>query len=99
MHAWLERVLWRRAWLTFVVLVASFLVFGAGTYNLFLLLKVNVELIAEHGMQALADGAAQQLVELVVTGYLCMLAYVVFKACELRLVRWLCDDGHESRIE
>ena len=91
MHAWLERVLWRRAWLTFVVLVASFLVFGAGTYNLFLLLKVNVELIAEHGMQALADGAAQQFVELMFTAMLSMAAYVLFKACEHRLVQRLCN--------
>ena len=90
MHAWLERVLWRRAWLTFVVLLASFLVFGAGTYNLFLLLKVNVELIAEHGMQALADGAAQQFVELMFTAVLSMAAYVLFKACEHRLVQRLC---------
>ena len=60
MQAWLQRVVFSRAWLTFVVLVVSFLVFGAGTYNLFLVLKANLDLIAEHGWQALADGAAQQ---------------------------------------
>jgi hypothetical protein len=91
MQAWLERVVFARAWLTFVLLVASFLVFGAGTYNLFLLLKANVELIGEHGMQALADGAAQQFVELMVTAALSMAAYVLFKACEHRLVHRLCD--------
>ena len=49
MQSWLQRVVFARAWLTFIVLVASFLVFGAGTYNLFLVLKANLDLIAEHG--------------------------------------------------
>jgi hypothetical protein len=40
---------------------------------------------------ALGDGAAQQLIELLVTAYLSMLAYVLFKACEHRLVHWLAD--------
>jgi hypothetical protein len=91
MQVWLQRVVFARAWLTFVVLVLSFLVFGAGTYNLFLLLKANLALIAEHGMQALADGAAQQFLELMFTAALSMAAYVLFKACEHRLVHRLCD--------
>ena len=91
MQAWLQRVVFARAWLTFVVLVLAFLVFGAGTYNLFLLLKANLDLIAEHGMQALADGAARQFAELLVTAVLSMAAYVLFKACEHRLVHRLCD--------
>jgi ABC-type multidrug transport system fused ATPase/permease subunit len=91
MQAWLERVVFARAWLTFAVMVLTFLVFGAGTYNLFVLLKMNLELIAEHGMQALADGAAQQFVELMVTALLSMAAYVLFKACEHQLVHRLCD--------
>ena len=91
MQAWLQRVVFARAWLTFVVLVISFLIFGAGPYNLFLLLKANLELIAQHGMQALADGAAQQFIELMFTAALSMAAYVLFKACEHRLVHRLCD--------
>jgi hypothetical protein len=91
MQAWLQRVLFARSWLTFIVLVVSFLVFGAGTYNLFLVLKANLDLIAEHGTQALADGAAQQLLELMATAALSMAAYVLFKACEYRLVHRLCD--------
>jgi hypothetical protein len=94
--SWLERVVFRRAWLTFVVLVVAFLVFGAGTYNLFLLLKMNLELIAEHGWQALADGAAQQFVELMLTAVFSMAAYVLFKACEHRLVQRLC---HSKRVD
>ncbi len=37
------------------------------------------------------DGAARQLVELLVTGYVSMVAYIVFKACEYNLVRDLVD--------
>jgi hypothetical protein len=97
MRAWLERVVLARAWLTFILLVLSFLVFGAGTYNLFLLLKANLDLIAEHGTQALADGAAQQLVELLGTAVTSMVAYVLFKACEHRLVHWLCYGRRDGR--
>jgi len=91
MQTWLQRVVFARAWLTFIVLVVSFLAFGGGTYNLFLLLKANLDLIAEHGTQALADGAAQQFLELMFTAALSMAAYVLFKACEHRLVHRLCD--------
>jgi hypothetical protein len=91
MAAWLDRVVFARAWLTFVVMVLTFLLFGAGTVNLFFVLKANLELIAEHGMQALADGAARQFIELMVTAALSMLAYVMFKACEHKLVHRLCD--------
>jgi hypothetical protein len=96
MTAWLDRVVFARVWLTFVVLVAAFLVFGAGTFNLFLVLRANVELIGEHGTQALADGAAQQFVELMVTAVVSMAAYVLFKACEHKLVHRLCDGKNKS---
>jgi hypothetical protein len=85
LHRW---VLSRR-WATFVVLGLSFLIFGAGSLNIFYLLKANLGLIAQHGWQALMDGAAQQLLEIVITGYVSMLAYVVFKVCEHSLVHGL----------
>jgi hypothetical protein len=91
MGVWLQRVVFGRAWLTFVVMVLAFLLFGAGTVNLFIVLKANLELIAEHGMQALADGAARQFGELMVTAVLSMAAYLLFKACEHELVGRLCD--------
>ena len=91
MQAWLARVVFPRVWLTFVVMVAAFLVFGASTLNLLFVLKANLELIAEHGWQALADGAAQQFVELMVTAASSMAAYLLFKACEHKLVHRLCD--------
>lgn len=91
MRRWFHRVVLSRRWATFVVLGLSFLVFGASSVNLLLIAKANIDLILEHGWQALADGAAQQLVEILATAYLSMAAYVVFKACESRLVRWLAE--------
>ena len=91
---WFRRTVLSRAWLTFLVMGLAFFVFGLGTYNIFVLLSANVDLIAHHGWQALMDGAARQLVELVTTGYLSMAAYVLFKTCEHRLARDLA--GVES---
>lgn len=81
-----ESVLSRR-WTTFVVLGLAFFCFGAGTLNLFVLLRANAALIAGNGWQAIMDGGLHQLVELLLTGYASVAAYVVFKACEYSLVR------------
>jgi hypothetical protein len=96
MQSWLERTVFGFVWRTFALLVLSFLVFGAGTYNLFLLLKANLELIARHGLQALADGAASQFAELLLSAVFGMAAYVLFKACEHQLVQRLC---HPKKVE
>ena len=87
-----QRIVLSRLWLSFIVLGLAFLAFGAGSLNLFFLLRANSELVLEHGWQALMDGAAVQLVELLLTTYVSMVGYVVFKACEYRLAHWLCDD-------
>ena len=94
---WFRHVVLARRWLTFVVMGLAFFIFGSGSLNLFFLLRANGELLAEHGLQAVMDGALQQLVELLVTGYLSMAAYVVFKACEHALVHHLVDAGAEAR--
>jgi hypothetical protein len=91
MRAGLRGLVFKRRWLTFIVMTLAFLAFGAGTYNLFFLLKANTELVAEHGLQALGDGAAQQLLELIATAFVSMAAYVLFKACEHALVHWLVE--------
>ena len=82
---WLHRIVFARRWLTFLVMGLAFFAFGAGTFNLYMLFSANAEVISRYGWQALMDGAALQFAELVVTGYLSMAAYVVFKACEHRL--------------
>jgi hypothetical protein len=80
-----------RRWLTFIVLGLSFAAFGAGTLNLFVVFKANIALLLEHGWMAAMDGGAQQLAELLISGYASMAAYLVFKACEYRLTHWLAD--------
>jgi hypothetical protein len=54
--------------------------------------------IASNGFMALADGAAQQFAELLSTLVLSMLAYVVFKACEYRLVHSLSDTHSKGDV-
>ena len=92
----LQKLVFERRWLTFVVMGLAFLGFGAGSFNLFFVLKANTDLVLEHGWMALADGAAEQFIGLVVTAYLSMAAYVLFKACEHRLVHWLVESGREA---
>ena len=74
----------------------AFLGFGAGTFNLFFVLKATTELVVNYGWMALGDGAARQLVELLATAYLSMVAYVLFKACEHRLVHWLAESEDDT---
>ena len=89
MSATFQRIVLSRLWLTFVVLGLSFFVFGASTVNLGLMLMANGHLLREYGWQAVMDGGLWQLAQLVATGYLSMVAYVVFKTCEHRLSNWL----------
>ena len=46
----------------------------------------------EYGTMVIADGALRQLVELIGYGYLSLLFYVLFKACERVLVERLTSD-------
>jgi hypothetical protein len=78
--------LWTHRWLTFLLMGLSFLLFGAMTVNIFVLLKANIELYLDYGTMVIADGALLQLAQLIGYGYLSMLFYVLFKACEHVLV-------------
>ena len=91
MKRWFHRLVLSRRWAAFIVLGLSFVAFGAGSLNLFFVFKANINLLLEHGWMAVVDGGGQQLLELLITGYASMAAYVVFKACEYRLVHWLTD--------
>ena len=71
---------------SFVVLCASFGLFGAGTLNLFKMFSDNWDFISANGWMALTDGGAQQLLELLMYLFISMLNYLVFKACEHSLV-------------
>ena len=85
----LHRHVLARHWVCFLVLGLSFLIFGAGSLNLFFVLHANLSLIAEHGWLALVEGAAVQLLEILLTAYVSMLAYILFKSCEYSLVHGL----------
>ena len=91
MKAWFHRTVLARRWATFLVLGLSFLAFGAGSLNLFYVAKANFTLLLENGWMAVMDGGGQQLLEVIVTGYLSMAAYIVLKASEYRLVHWLVE--------
>jgi hypothetical protein len=92
MRAWYRRSVLARPGRAFAALVLSFLAFGALTLNLLFVLRANVDLLAEHGWQAAADGGLQQLIEILASAAAGMLAYVVFKSCEHSLVRWLTHE-------
>ncbi len=72
---------------TFVVMVLSFLLFGALSLNLAQTFLANIQLISTHGYIALMDGALLQLVELLTSACLNVACYVVFKTCESALVQ------------
>ena len=93
MRLWFHRVVLTRQWLTFVVLGVSFFLFGVGTLSLFMLLQANLNLLLDYGWQAVRDGGARQLIELLVTGYLSLASYLVFEVCKASLVRRALDDG------
>ena len=81
--------LFRHPKLTFALMGAFFLLFGVSSVNLFVLLKLNIDLFLEYGLMVIADGALQQLIELVGSAYLSMLFYVLFRVCERVLVERL----------
>lgn len=56
------------------------------TTNLFFFFRANIDLVAQHGVMALADGALEELIKLLIYGFLTLSAYIVFKACEKTLV-------------
>ena len=85
---WLD-FLYARAWLTFVLMVAFFLLFGITSVNLFVLLKMNIDLFIEYGAMVIADGALEQLVDLIGSAILSIVFYLLFKVCERLLVERL----------
>ncbi|TMH65349.1 MAG: hypothetical protein E6H55_02990, partial [Betaproteobacteria bacterium] len=54
-------VLWQHRWLTFLLMGLFFLLFGAMTVNIFVMLKANIDLYLDYGTMVIADGALVQL--------------------------------------
>ncbi len=87
-RAWID-FLFRRPRLTFGLMGACFLLFGLTTVNLFVILKANIDLFLDYGLMVVADGALQQLAELLGSAYLGMVFWLLFKVCERVLVERL----------
>lgn len=73
----------------FGLMVLSFIAFGLLTLDLVRLVSVNVAFVSENGWQGLQDGGLRQLLELLATVVMAMLAWLLFKVCETVLVQWL----------
>jgi hypothetical protein len=75
--------------LTFVLMVTFFIFFGVTSVNLFVLLKMNIDLFLQYGLMVIADGALEQLFDLVTSAILSIVFYLLFKVCERILVERL----------
>jgi hypothetical protein len=89
MPALIRRILHLHWLLTLFLMGAFAMAFGLLSLNLFMILRANVNLIAAHGAMALMDGAFVQLLGLIGYGYLGVIAFLLFKACEKVLVERL----------
>ncbi len=76
----------RQIVLTFVLMGIFYLLFGFISVNLFVVLKANIELFLEHGAMVIKHGALRQLAELLFSGYLSVLFFLLFKICERIIV-------------
>ena len=95
---WLD-FLYARRTLTFALMIAFFLLFGVTSVNLFVLLKMNIDLFIEYGAMVIADGALEQLVDLLLSSILSIIFYMAFKICERVLVERLTEKkfGRQTR--
>ena len=77
----LDRIFNGPSWRTFILMGAFGGLFAVTSYNLLMLFTANFHLIATYGLMSALDGAALQLVELIVLGYLSLAFYILFKGC------------------
>jgi len=85
-----------RHWLcTYLLMGLAFVVFGAASLNLVQVFTANIGFLTEHGVDAVREGALQQLAELVFNAYVAIAFYLLFKTCEYALVQRLAH--HDSR--
>lgn len=87
---WLDYLYPRKA-LTFALMVAFFILFGVTSVNLFVLLKANIDLFVEYGAMVIADGALEQLIDLLASATLSIVFYLLFKVCEKLLVERMTE--------
>jgi len=85
-HTRLFRWLVRHYVATYFLMSLLFLIFGLLSLDLVKYVSANANYILENGLQGLWDGGFRQLVELILTSFFAVLAYVGFKLCEHALV-------------
>lgn len=93
------RLLLRHWWLALLLLGLSFVLFGIASLNLLGVLSANLRFLVEHGVDAVRDGALQQLAELTLYGYAAAAFYVAFKVCEKALVARITESRQGSSRE
>jgi len=89
MYSRLYAFLFKRWWLTFILMGLAFVLFGLLTLNLLHALGANLEFLGMHGVDAVREGGAMQLAGLVGSGYMAAVFYIFFKLCEKVLVERL----------
>lgn len=77
---------YKRPITTLIILIGSGLTFGAMTVNIFRLFAANWKFITTYGLVALHEGALRQTIELIMTGMLAMVVFLMFKFCEKVLI-------------
>jgi len=85
LHHWLSQ----HRMACFALMTASFVLFGCLSLDLVKLVSANASLLGTHGWQALQDGGLQQLLELWLSAFAAIAAYLLFKLCEHVLVHGL----------
>lgn len=91
MAIFFQRIGLSRKWLTFPVPCLAFAVFGGCAAHLFNMYRYGGDAIHYGGLATLGAGAARFFLEAAMILVVGMLAYVVFRAREHRLVRELTD--------
>lgn len=71
---------------TYFLMVILFLIFGLLSLDLVKYVSANANYLLEYGLEAVWDGGLRQLLELVLTAFGAVFAYLGFKLCEHALV-------------
>jgi hypothetical protein len=89
--------LFRHPWLTFILMGASFILFGFTSVNLYMLLAANLSLFVRYGAMVIADGALTQLAGLLGSLVLSVFFYLSFALCDRILVRRITEKALRER--
>lgn len=75
----------------FMLMTVAFLCFGLLSLDLVRIVSANAGFLWSHGWDGLLDGGLRQLVELVLSAFGAIAAWLLFKLCEHALVQRLAQ--------